>query len=66
LAEPDGINVSRAVREQVRDRLPIIFDDLASRGQEYRAPAHVFRVALGKDLLPGKRRTPKNRCAARA
>ena len=27
LAEPGGINVSRAVRDQVRDRLPIIFED---------------------------------------
>ena len=27
LAEPGGINVSRAVRDQVRDRLPIAFED---------------------------------------
>ena len=26
LAEPDGINVSRAVRDQIRDRLPIVFE----------------------------------------
>ena len=27
LAEPGGVNVSRAVRDQVRDRLPISFED---------------------------------------
>ena len=28
LAQPSGINISRAVRDQVRDRLPIAFEDL--------------------------------------
>jgi adenylate cyclase len=48
LAEPGGINVSRAVRDQVRDRLPIAFED---RGEHDVAniarPVRVFSVALG-------------------
>jgi adenylate cyclase len=47
LAEPGGINVSRAVRDQVRDRLPIAFEDLGEHevGNIAR-PVRVFRVVL--------------------
>jgi adenylate cyclase len=47
LAEPGGINVSRAVRDQVRDRLPITFEDLGEReiGNVAR-PVRVFRIAM--------------------
>ena len=45
LAEPGGVNVSRAVRDQVRDRLPISFEDLGERQVKNIArPIRVFRV----------------------
>ena len=47
LAEPGGINVSRAVRDQVRDRLPVAFEDLGSHEVANIArPVRVFRVVL--------------------
>jgi adenylate cyclase len=53
LAEPGGINVSRAVRDQIRDRLPVSFEDLGERRFENLArPIRVFRVALDKDAAP--------------
>jgi len=45
LAEPGGINVSRAVRDQVRDRLPITFEDLGEHEVKNVArPVRVFRI----------------------
>ena len=45
LAEPDGINISRAVRDQVRDRLPLAFADLGEHEVENIArPVRVFRI----------------------
>src|SRR5579863_8746371 len=45
LAEPGGICVSRVVRDQVRDRLDIAFDDLGERQVKNIArPVRVFRV----------------------
>ena len=47
LAEPGGINVSRAVRDQVRDRLPIAFEDLGEHEVKNVArPVRAFRVVL--------------------
>ena len=47
LAEPGGINVSRAVRDQVRDRLPIAFEDLGEHEVKNIArPVRVFRIVL--------------------
>ena len=49
LAEPGGINVSRAVRDQVRDRLPITFGDLGEHevaGISRRV--RVFRIGLDR------------------
>ena len=47
LADPGGINVSRAVRDQVRDRLPIGFEDTGEHDIENIArPVRVFRVVL--------------------
>ena len=47
LAEPGGINVSRAVRDQVRDRLPIVFEDFGEHEIENIArPVRVFRIVL--------------------
>jgi adenylate cyclase len=47
LAEPGGVNVSRAVRDQVRDRLPITFEDLGDHKLKDIARAvRVFRIRL--------------------
>src|SRR3954451_892815 len=46
LAEPGGICVSRAVREQIRDKLDYVFDELGDRTLKNIArPVHVY--ALG-------------------
>ena len=45
LAEPGGINVSRAVRDQVPDRLPIAFEDLGEfELKGVPEPWRIFRV----------------------
>jgi adenylate cyclase len=45
LAEPGGINVSRAVRDEVRDRLPITFEDLGDhKVKDIARAVQVFRV----------------------
>ena len=45
LAEPGGVNVSRAVRDQVRDRLPITFEDLGDhKVKDIARAVRVFRV----------------------
>lgn len=47
LAEPGGINVSRAVRDQVRDRLPIAFEDIGEHDvKNIPRPVRVFRIML--------------------
>ena len=47
LAEPGGICVSRAVRDQVLDKLSFAFDDMGRREVKNIArPVEVFRVAL--------------------
>ena len=49
LAEPGGINVSRAVRDQVRDRLPIAFEDLGEHEVKNIARlVRAFRIVLDK------------------
>jgi adenylate cyclase len=53
LAEPGGINVSRAVRDQVRDRLPIAFEDFGEHEVDNIArPVRVFRIVLDKKAEP--------------
>src|ERR1700737_1570631 len=53
LAHPGGINVSRAVRDQVRDRLPIAFEDLGEHEVKNIArPVRAFRVVLDKPAAP--------------
>jgi TolB-like protein/class 3 adenylate cyclase len=48
LAEPGGICVSRVVRDQVRDKLDVAFDDLGERRVKNIArPVRVFAVRLG-------------------
>ena len=47
LAEPGGINVSRAVRDQVRDRLSIAFQDLGEHEVKNVArPVRAFRIVM--------------------
>jgi adenylate cyclase len=47
LAEPGGINVSRAVRDQIRDRLPVSFEDFGEHEVKNIArPVRVFRVVV--------------------
>jgi adenylate cyclase len=47
LAEPGGINVSRAVRDQVRDRLPLVFADLGEHAVANIArPVRIFRIIM--------------------
>jgi adenylate cyclase len=49
LAEPGGINVSRAVRDQIRDRLPITFEDLGEHEvKNVMRPVRAFRIVLDK------------------
>jgi adenylate cyclase len=46
LAEPGGICVSRVVRDQVRDKLDVAFEDLGEQQVKNIArPVHVYRVA---------------------
>jgi class 3 adenylate cyclase len=47
LAEPGGICVSRVVRDQVRDKLPIAFEDLGEqRVKNIARPVRIYRVLL--------------------
>jgi adenylate cyclase len=64
LAEPGGINVSRAVRDQVRDRLPIAFEDFGEHEVKNIArPVRVFRVVLD-EKSPGSSTSTRRKPAA--
>jgi adenylate cyclase len=64
LAEPGGINVSRAVRDQVRDRLPIMFEDCGQHEvKNISRPVRVFRVVL-EERPAGPPSTGRRRAAA--
>jgi adenylate cyclase len=60
LAQPGGINISRAVRDQVRDRLQIAFEDLGEHEvKNVPRPVRAFRIVLDKPAAasaPGVRR----------
>src|SRR5215471_4926171 len=62
LAEPGGINVSRAVRDQVRDRMPLAFEDLGEHEvRNVARPVRVFRIARDRGATasaPGPRGRP--------
>src|SRR5580658_4897130 len=67
LAAPGGINVSRAVRDQVRDRLPIAFEDLGEHEVKNIArPVRVFRIILGDEAAApvGAVGSPRRKAAA--
>src|SRR5437660_4939244 len=58
LAEPGGICVSRVVRDQVRDKLAISFEDMGERRVKNIArPLHVRRLVLGE--RPGSPEQPQ-------
>jgi adenylate cyclase len=64
LAEPDGINVSRAVRDQVRDRLPLTLEDLGEHAVTGVArPVRAFRVLIerAEDVAHAAPAAPKKR-----
>jgi len=49
LAQPGGINISRAVRDQVRDRLPLAFEDMGEhKVKDVARPVRAFRIVLDK------------------
>jgi adenylate cyclase len=53
LAEPGGICVSRAARDQLRDRVAVKFDDLGEHSVKNIArPVRVFRVVFDKNAEP--------------
>jgi adenylate cyclase len=55
LSEPGGICVSRAVRDQVGDRLDVAFEDRGEQALKNIArPVHVFRVALVPAQAPAR------------
>ena len=52
LADPGGITVGRAVRDQVRDRLPISFEDIGEHEvPDIARPVRVFRVVLEQSAV---------------
>jgi adenylate cyclase len=70
LADPGGINVSRAVRDQVRDRLSIAFEDLGEHQVKNIArPVRAFRILLDRPpaapptAAPGKTAGPPEKAA---
>jgi adenylate cyclase len=53
LAEPGGICISRAARDQVLDKLELSFDDLWDQSfKNIARPVHTFRVRLAGDPAP--------------
>ena len=63
LAEPGGVCVSRAVRDQGRAQHELHFEDLGERALKNIAePVHVFRV---RSARPGESRAPALRAPAR-
>jgi adenylate cyclase len=53
IAEPGGIYVSAAVRDQVGDRLDVVFEDLGEHNvKNIDRPIHVFRVRLDEERTP--------------
>jgi len=56
LAEPGGICVSRVVRDQVRDKLDLAFEDMGEqRVKNIARPVHVYRVLMDQ---PGSVKAP--------
>ncbi len=59
LAEPGGVLITREVRDQVRDRLELAFDDLGERQlRNITRPVHVYRVRAPHDSDAAPARAP--------
>lgn len=60
LAEPNGICISQAVHEQIRDKLPYAFDDLGAQSvKNIERPLHVFALgAAAITALPAAETAP--------
>jgi TolB-like protein/Flp pilus assembly protein TadD len=53
LAEPGGICIRRAVRNEVRDKLPVVFEDLGEiEVKNIARPLRVFRVVVDAEKPP--------------
>jgi adenylate cyclase len=66
MADPGGLYVSAAVRDQIGDRLDLVFDDLGEQSVKNIArPIRVFRVRIEEEAEPGERAdpTPKSQSA---
>src|SRR5438874_482251 len=67
LCEPGGLCISRAVRDQVRDKLPVAFDDLGEqRVKNIVRPVRVFglnpqAIAAVPDIAGAAASSPRNR-----
>jgi len=60
LAEAGGICVSRVVRDQVRDKLEFMFDDMGEqRVKNIARPVRVYRVLLAEKSVPCEPRNEK-------
>jgi len=59
LAEPGGICISRSVRDQVRDRVTLAFEDLGEQQVKNIArPLHVYRVCENPSTQPAVETSP--------
>ena len=55
LADPGGICVSRAARDQVRDKLEVAFEDMGEQQVKNIArPVRAYRILLGEDSLSAR------------
>jgi len=65
LAEPGGVNISRAVRDQIRDQLPITLVDLGEHSvANLVRPVRAFRIVLDARTAPQPRVEAKKPAAA--
>ena len=65
LAEPSGVNISRAVRDQIRDQLPVTLADLGEHNVANLArPVRAFRIVLDARPPPESRAKSKKPAAA--
>jgi class 3 adenylate cyclase len=63
LAEPNGVCVSRVVRDQVRDKLDLAFEDMGEQQVKNIArPVRVFRIAAPSVRQRRQRPSPPSRC----
>jgi adenylate cyclase len=52
LAEPGGICVSRVVRDQVRDKLDFVFDDMGEQSfKNIARPVRVYRIPIAENAV---------------